>query len=365
MQKDELIYYGRQMRLPEIGSAGQERLKRSSILLIGLGGLGSPLALYLAAAGIGRIGVVEFDQIDASNLHRQILYDSSQVGRLKLECGVARIRALNPFIQVEAHPVRFSATNARALVSDYDVVADGADNFSTRYLVNDACVLEGKPLVSASILGFEGQLSVFGYDGGPCYRCLYPAPPPAGAVPSCAEAGVLGALPGVMGSLQACEALKILLRTGDVVSGRLVHFDALTMTFSDLRFQRAGDCAICGPKATIRDVVETVEACETTPEITAEELAARLKAGTITLIDVREAEERAESSIPGSVHMPLRDVLSFGLSFPFDCALALHCRSGARSARGVASLRARGFTNVVNLRGGISAWGYDDTESDR
>lgn len=252
----ELAHYSRHLNLREVGLEGQAKLKRASVLLVGLGGLGSPLALYLAAAGVGRMGIVEFDAVDASNLHRQILFGDSQAGKHKLACGARRLRDLNPHIEIEEHPVALSRDNARDIVSRYDIVADGADNFATRYLVNDACVLEGKPLVSASILAFEGQLSVYNHGGGPCYRCLFPAPPPPGLVPSCAEGGVLGVLPGVMGTLQATEVIKLILGLGDVASGKLVHYDALALAFTTFRVPRDSQCALCGDDPTITALVD-------------------------------------------------------------------------------------------------------------
>src|SRR5210317_1220523 len=252
----ELAHYSRHLSLREVGAEGQAKLKEASVLLVGLGGLGSPLAMYLAAAGIGRIGIGECDMVDASNLHRQVLFGSSQVGQAKLACGAERLRDLNPHIVIDEHACALTRENAREIAKEYDVVADGADNFATRYLVNDACVLEGKPLVSASILAFEGQLSVYNHGDGPCYRCLFPVPPPPGVVPSCAEGGVLGILPGVMGTLQATEVIKLVLGLGEVASGRLVHYDALALAFSSFRLSRDPQCAICGDAPTITGLVD-------------------------------------------------------------------------------------------------------------
>ena len=261
----ELAHYSRHLNLREVGLEGQARLRDASVLLVGLGGLGSPLALYLAAAGIGRIGIVEFDRVDASNLHRQVLFGASQIGEHKLTCGAARLRDLNPHITIDEHACALTRDNAREIVSGYDIVADGADNFATRYLVNDTCVLEDKPLASASILAFEGQLSVYNHDGGPCYRCLFPVPPPAGLVPSCAEGGVLGVLPGVMGTLQATEVIKLLIGIGDPLVGRLLLFDALEMSFRTLSVRKNPDCPICGDNPTVKELIDYEEFCGLKP----------------------------------------------------------------------------------------------------
>jgi adenylyltransferase/sulfurtransferase len=252
----ELTHYSRQLNLYDLGPGGQARLRDASALVVGLGGLGSSLALYAAAAGVGRIGLVEFDSVDPSNLNRQVLYGTSQLGRDKLDCGAARLRDLNPHIRIEEHPGALTRDNARQLVADYDVVADCADNFATRYLVNDACVLEGRPLVSASIFGFEGQLSVYNHDGGPCFRCVFPEPPPAGLLPSSFEGGVMGVLPGVLGTLQAAEVIKLAAGLGETASGRLVHYDALALRFSAFRVVRDTDCVLCGEKPTILDLAD-------------------------------------------------------------------------------------------------------------
>jgi sulfur-carrier protein adenylyltransferase/sulfurtransferase len=354
LSEQERLYYSRQMRLAEIGEQGQLRLKNSSVLVIGLGGLGSPAALYLTAAGIGTLGIVEFDQIDASNLHRQILYEAKQVGQSKLQSGAERLRSLNPHIKIIEHKTRFSAENALELVNQYDVVVDGADNFTTRYLVNDACVLKNKPLVSASILGFEGQLSVFHYQGGPCYRCLYPEPPEMGAVPSCAEAGVLGALPGIMGSLQASETLKIILGKGHVNSGRLLYFDALTTTFSDLKIHRQKDCAVCGERPTITKIMEVEQSCAVAQEISVTEVKKAM--ANYVLLDVREDDERAICKIEPSIHIPLAELPQRKNSLPKDKPIVCYCRSGNRSARAAQFLVEHGFTKVFNMTGGILNW---------
>lgn len=360
----ELAHYSRQLNLREVGLEGQAKLKHASVLLIGLGGLGSPLALYLAAAGVGRIGVVEFDTVDASNLHRQVLFGASQVGEPKLASGAARLRDLNPHVTIAEHPFALTKEVARDVVADYDIVADGADNFATRYLVNDACVLERKPLVSASILGFEGQLAVFNHEGGPCYRCLYPEPSPAGLVPSCAEGGVLGVLPGVMGTLQATEVIKVILSLGEVASGRLLHYDALTMTFSSFSISRDPHCALCGEHPTITGLVDYDAFCApdtadgtAIPQLPPAEVAAMLDAAPDTvLIDVRHSHERRLDSLPGSEHIPLEELTENGVPYPPSARLVVFCASGARSLLAAESLKQRGYDQVHNLAGGLAAW---------
>ena len=359
----ELAHYSRHLNLREVGPEGQARLKGASVLLVGLGGLGSPLAMYLAAAGIGRIGIVEFDVVDASNLHRQVLFGSSQVGQAKLACGAARLRDLNPHIAIDEHACALSRDNAREIIAAYDVVADGADNFATRYLVNDACVLERKPLVSASILAFEGQLAVYNHDDGPCYRCLFPVPPPPGVIPSCAEGGVLGILPGVMGTLQATEVIKLVLGLGEVASGRLVHYDALALAFSSFRLSRDPQCAICGNAPTITDLVDYDAFCgvgaaadSLVPQLAPSEAAALLGAADTVFIDVRDEHERLVDALPGSEHIPLRALIESGVPFPTSSRLVLFCASGSRSLLGAESLIKRGYDRVHNLEGGLSGW---------
>jgi len=362
--KSELAHYSRHLNLRDVGLEGQAKLKGASVLLVGLGGLGSPLALYLAAAGIGRIGIVEFDTVDASNLHRQVLYGDSQVGEHKLACGVARLRDLNPHITIDEHPFALSRDNAREVVSDYNIVADGADNFATRYLVNDACVLEGKPLVSASILAFEGQLAVYNHDGGPCYRCLFPVPPPAGLVPSCAEGGVLGVLPGVMGTLQATEVIKLILGLGEVASGSLVHYDALALAFSTFRVSRDPQCAMCGDNPSIEELVDYDAFCgvsaaaqSTIPQLTAAAVADLLDTSAdIILIDVRDAHERVVDSLPRSEHVPLNELIENGVPFPTSSRLVVFCATGVRSLLAAESLTKRGYDMVHNLEDGLSGW---------
>jgi adenylyltransferase/sulfurtransferase len=360
----ELAHYSRHLNLREVGPEGQAKLKQASVLLVGLGGLGSPLAMYLAATGVGRIGIVEFDTVDASNLHRQVLFVDSQAGQHKLACGAARLRDLNPHITIEEHPLALSRDNARNIVSGYDIVADGADNFATRYLVNDACVLERKPLVSASILAFEGQLSVFNHDGGPCYRCLFPEPPPPGLVPSCAEGGVLGVLPGVMGTLQATEVIKLVLGLGDVVSGKLVHYDALALALTTFRVSRDSRCALCGDDPTITALVDYDAFCgvgavaeSSIPQLSPKQAEELLdSAGDVVLIDVRELHERLVDSLPGSEHIPLTELIENGVPFPTSSRIVIFCATGVRSLVAAEALKKRGYDRVHNLDGGLSAW---------
>ena len=359
----ELAHYSRHFSLREVGPDGQAILKGASVLLVGLGGLGSPLALYLAAAGVGRIGIVEFDTVDASNLHRQVLFGNSQVGTAKLASGAERLRDLNPHIAIDEHPCALTRDNARELISRYDLVADGADNFATRYLVNDACVLEGKPLVSASIHAFEGQLSVYNQGDGPCYRCLFPVPPPPGVVPSCAEGGVLGVLPGVMGTLQATEVIKLVLGLGDIASGRLVHYDALALAFSNFHVARDPACVICGDEPTITELVDYDAFCGSNaaadslvPQMSPVEAAELLEATDAIFIDVRDMHERLADSLPRSEHIPLAELLANGVPFPAASQLVIFCATGSRSLLAAESLIKRGYALVHNLDGGLSGW---------
>jgi sulfur-carrier protein adenylyltransferase/sulfurtransferase len=365
VSQEELLRYGRHLILPEVGLQGQRRLKASSVLLVGAGGLGSPLALYLAAAGVGRIGIVDFDRVEASNLQRQVLYGGSSLGRAKLEAAEARLADLNPHVEVEAHAARLTSANALDLLQRYDVIADGTDNFPTRYLVNDACVLLGKPNVYGSIFRFEGQASVFDARRGPCYRCLYPEPPPPGLVPSCAEGGVLGVLPGVIGLIQGVEILKLLLDLGETLIGRLLLFDALAMRFREVRLEKDPACPICGEQPTIRELVDYEAFCGLTPapaadtelfEIGARELAAALERGETTLIDVREPHEYEIAHIEGARLIPLGRLPERMGELDSSDEIVLHCHTGERSMRAVEFLRQSGFRKLKNLRGGIDAW---------
>jgi adenylyltransferase/sulfurtransferase len=369
--------YSRHLLLPEIGEEGQRKLKRARVLCVGAGGLGSPAALYLAAAGVGTLGLIDFDVVDFSNLQRQIIHCTDDVGRSKLESARARIEALNPEVHVETFEARFSVANARTLVEAFDVIVDGTDNFPARYLVNDACVLYGKPNAWGSIFRFEGQAAVFAAPGGPCYRCLHPEPPPDGLVPNCAEAGVLGVLPGIVGTIQATEALKLILGIGDPLIGRFLVYDALKMRFRELKLRKDPDCPICGTQPTIIELRETGAFCEngdsprfpktlsektgTVPvfagEMTAGALKARIDAGSAPVIlDVREPFEAAICSLPDAVLIPLGQLPARLNELNPDAEIVVHCKSGGRSARAVALLREKGFSRAVNLSGGILNW---------
>src|SRR6187397_2223718 len=367
---DEILRYSRHLILPEVALEGQQRLKASRVLLIGAGGLGSPLALYLAAAGVGTIGLVDFDVVDVTNLQRQIVHGTSDVGRPKLESARDRLKDMNPHVHVEGYETRLTSENALEIVRDYDIVIDGTDNFATRYLTNDACVILGKPNVYGSIYRFEGRSSVFATEDGPCYRCLYPEPPPPGLVPSCAEGGVLGVLPGLVGTLQATEAIKLILGAGDSLVGRLLLVDALAMTFRALKVRRDPGCAICGDRPTIRTLIDYQQFCGVAPApppalpreftTTVEELKARIdRADRIWILDVREPNEAAICRIPGATLIPLRDLparvdeLPRGADAP---DIIVHCKMGGRSAKAVTLLREQGFTKLKNLEGGILAW---------
>ncbi len=371
LSRDELLRYSRHLILPEVGLKGQRRLKAASVLIVGAGGLGSPLALYLAAAGVGRLGLVDFDRVDASNLQRQVLYGTGSIGRPKLEAARERLADLNPGVRVDLHETRLSSENALELIAPYDVVVDGTDNFPTRYLVNDACALLGKPNVYGSIFRFEGQASVFDARVGPCYRCLYPDPPPPGLVPSCAEGGVLGVLPGVIGVLQGIETLKLLLGIGEPLVGRLLLFDALALTFRELALRKDPDCPLCGPKRTITALVDYEAFCGLSPveqadvnaqswEISARELSERLGRGdALTVIDVREPHEWEIAHLPGATLIPLNTLPARLAELDTRRELVLHCHHGQRSMRALEFLRQSGYRRLKNLRGGIDAWSKD------
>ena len=347
--------YARQITLPEIGEAGQEKLRRASVLIVGAGGLGSPAALYLAAAGVGTLGLVDFDRVDATNLHRQVLYGTSDVGRPKLEAAQERLQDLNPEVRVVPHAARLTSENALEIMRDYDVILDGTDNFATRYLVNDACVLLGTPNVYGSIFRFDGQVSVFATNEGPCYRCLYPEPPPPGLVPSCAEGGVLGILPGIVGSLQATEAIKLIVGIGETLAGRLLLFDALRTTFRVMKVRRR-----CEEHAPITRLIDYEEFCNPVQQtdITPAELAERLSSGAeIVLIDVREPYEWNAGHLDTATHIPLAQVPQRLAEIPKDRDVVMICRSGGRSAHAQEHLvRQHGYTRVKNLVGGMQRW---------
>jgi sulfur-carrier protein adenylyltransferase/sulfurtransferase len=350
--------YSRHLLLPEVGAEGQRRLREARVLCVGVGGLGSPAALYLAAAGVGTLGLVDFDVVDVTNLQRQIIHGTPDVGRSKLESARARLHHLNPDVRVETFDAHFSPSNAKALVDAFDVVLDGTDNFAARYLVNDACVLSGKPNAWGSIFRFEGQASVFSAPGGPCYRCLHPEPPPAGLVPSCGEAGVLGVLPGVIGSIQATEAIKLILGIGEPLIGRFLVYDALRMRFRDFRLPRDPQCPVCGTRPTITELREYAAFCAPeVSEMTVARLKARLDAGDRPVIlDVREASEAAICRLTGSILIPLGELERRLGELDPRSEIVVHCKSGGRSARAVALLRENGYGRAVNLSGGILKW---------
>ena len=357
--------YSRHLALREIGVAGQEKLKAARVLVIGAGGLGSPSTLYLAASGVGTLGVIDNDRVDVSNLQRQVIYDSAAVGESKAAAARERLLALNPQIQVIAHDVELRAANVRELFSAYDVVLDGTDRFSTRYLSNDACVLLRKPLVSAAIHRFEGQAMTYVPGAGPCYRCLFPEPPTDGLVPNCAEAGVLGVLPGVMGTLQATEAIKLIVGVGEPLVGRLLTYDALSMRFEEFRFKRRPDCAVCGDRPTIREPQDAPELCSTDALARVERIAPRAlkdalaRAGTRVIVDVREPKEFAVAHLEGAVNVPVGQLQSRIGELPSAAITVFVCRSGGRSltAAGIAS--AAGRAGVAHLEGGLLAWARD------
>lgn len=363
LSHDEILRYSRHLILPDVGFAGQRRLKQARVLLIGAGGLGSPLALYLAAAGVGTLGLVDFDVVDVTNLQRQILHGTKDVGRPKLESARDRIRDINPNVQVDAYETRLGSDNALEIIAGYDVVVDGTDNFATRYLTNDACVLLGTPNVYGSIYRFEGQVSVFATADGPCYRCLYRQPPPPGLVPSCAEGGVLGILPGIVGTLQATETIKLLLGIGDPLVGRLLLVDALGARFKQLTLRRDPTCPACGTRE-IQDLVDYDAFCGVSgddagdvPEITPSMLADRLEdADAPALIDVREPHEWEIARIPGARLVPLATLAESMSEFADTRDLVVHCKTGVRGARAVRQLRAAGLRRVWNLAGGIARW---------
>jgi sulfur-carrier protein adenylyltransferase/sulfurtransferase len=368
LSKDEILRYSRHLIMPEVGMEGQLKLRQAKVLTIGAGGLGSPLALYLAAAGVGRLGIVDFDVVDFTNLQRQIIHDTDDVGRLKLHSAADTIGDINPNVEVESFPTRLTSENALDIFKDYDVVADGTDNFPTRYLVNDACVLLGKPNVYGSIFRFEGQVSVFDAKHGPCYRCVYPEPPPPGLVPSCAEGGVLGVLPGIVGCLQALETIKTVLGIGKPLIGRLLLFDALGLKFRELKLRKNPECPICGPQATITKLIDYEQFCgirgeehavsTKVPEITPRQLKDMMgdHQRPFVLIDVREPHEYDICRIPGSRLIPLGDVPRRMHELNSADEIVVHCRSGARSARAVELLMKSGFRKIHNLKGGILAW---------
>jgi len=366
LSKEEILRYSRHLIMPEVGMEGQLKLKQARVLLIGTGGLGAPLGLYLAAAGVGHLGLVDFDTVDFTNLQRQVTFGTSDVGRSKVEAARERLANLNPEIEITVFETMLTSANALELFRDFDIIVDGTDNFPTRYLVNDACVLSGKVNVYGSIFRFEGQATVFGYPGGPCYRCLYPEPPPPGLVPSCAEGGVLGVLPGIVGSIQALETIKLILGKGEPLIGRLLLFDALQMRFRELKLRKNPDCPVCGGHPTVTKLIDYQEFCGirgqeaaptvSVPEITPRELKARLDHGDdVFILDVREPHEYQICQIGGHL-IPLGDLPRRVNELDSSREIVAHCRSGKRSADAVAFLRQAGFRKIWNLKGGILAW---------
>jgi molybdopterin/thiamine biosynthesis adenylyltransferase/rhodanese-related sulfurtransferase len=367
LTNDEILRYSRHLIMPEVGMDGQLKLKQAKVLCIGAGGLGSPLALYLAAAGVGKLGVVDFDIVDFTNLQRQIIHDTNDVGRPKLTSARETIADINPNVEVVGYETRLTSDNALDIFKDFDIVADGTDNFPTRYLVNDACVLLGKPNVYGSIFRFEGQASVFYAKEGPCYRCLYPEPPPPGLVPSCAEGGVLGVLPGIVGCLQALEAIKLILGRGKTLVGRLLVFDAMNMKFRELKLRKNPDCPVCGLHPTITKLIDYEQFCGirgeehvvqySVPEVTAPEVKKMMdEKKPFVLVDVREPHEFQICRIPGSILMPLGDVPKRMNELSSADDIVVHCRSGQRSGQAVQFLMKAGFRKIHNLKGGVLAW---------
>jgi adenylyltransferase/sulfurtransferase len=369
----DLSRYSRQLLLPEVNAQGQRQIKAARVLCIGAGGLGSPAALYLTAAGIGTLGLVDADRVDASNLQRQILYGTDDVGESKLEKARARLRQLNPDVEIVLHQTRLTSVNGTEIIANYDVIIDGSDNFPTRYLSNDVCVFSRKPNIYGSVFRFEGQASVFApHLGGPCYRCLFPEPPPPGAAPSCAEAGVLGILPGIIGLIQATEALKLIIGAGETLAGRLLHFDALKMKFREFNLRRDPQCPVCGDAPTIFEPIDYEQFCagpvepdwfaapEDVPTISVKELKAKMDDGeAFTLIDVREPFEYEIAHIAASRLIPLGELETRIDELPRTGTLVLQCHSGGRSEHAARLLREAGFDNAVNLEGGIDAWSVE------
>ena len=370
LTKEEILRYSRHLILPEVGMEGQRRLKNAKVLMIGTGGLGAPLGLYLAAAGIGRIGLVDFDVVDVTNLQRQVIHGTKDVGRLKIDSAADSMQDINPALKIDKYNVPLSSANALEIFKDYDVIVDGTDNFPTRYLVNDACVLLNKPNAYGSIFRFEGQATVFHHEDGPCYRCLYPEPPPPGLVPSCAEGGVLGILPAVIGSIQATETVKLILGKGTTLSGRLLLYDALNMKFRELRLRRNPECPVCGDNPTVKELIDYQEFCGIPQQAAAEaqeqgkmseitplELKARMDRGDdIFILDVREPHEYDIAKIEGSTLIPLGQVAQRVDELDSTADIIVHCKMGGRSAKAQGILKEMGFSRVTNLTGGILRW---------
>ncbi len=376
LSHEQILRYSRHLLMPEVGLQGQIKLKNSSVLVIGTGGLGSPVALYLAAAGIGRIGLVDYDIVDSSNLQRQVIHGTSTVGKLKVESAKERLQDLNPDIQVDVYNEPYTSENAMRLAKDYDLIIDGTDNFPTRYLTNDVCVMLGKPNIYGSIFRFDGQVSVFHAEKGPCYRCLFPEPPPPGLVPSCAEGGVLGILPGTIGTLQATEALKVLLGIGEPLIGKLLLYNALDMTFDFVQLKKNPKCRVCGPNADIKELIDYEEFCgvpghhadDTSAganwDITAQDLKARLERDpNLILLDVREPHELEIAAIQGAKNIPLGEVAQRMSELDSAEEMVVFCKRGSRSARAIEILSSAGFKKMKNLKGGINAWAEEVDKS--
>ena len=367
LSKEEILRYSRHLIMPEVGMEGQLKLKNAKVALIGTGGLGAPLGMYLAAAGIGRIGLVDFDVVDFTNLQRQVIHGTKDVGRKKLDSAADTMLDINPYVEIDRHETALTSENALQILKDYDIVVDGTDNFPTRYLVNDACVLLGKPNVYGSIFRFEGQATVFAYQGGPCYRCLYPEPPPPGLVPSCAEGGVLGILPGTIGLIQATETVKLILGIGEPLVGRLLLYDALAMRFRELKLRRNPECPVCGDHPTIRELIDYQQFCgipnqphepvAAEGDIDPAEVKAKIDRGDpFVLIDVREPHEYQICNIPFAKLIPLGDLPKRVNELDSADEIVAHCKSGMRSAKAVDFLKQAGFRKVRNMKGGILAW---------
>jgi adenylyltransferase/sulfurtransferase len=367
LTNEEIARYSRHLILPEVGVNGQLKLKQAKVAMVGAGGLGAPLGLYLAAAGVGRVGIVDFDVVDASNLQRQVIHGTKDIGRKKLDSAADRMRDINPNIEIDKYDAGLTSANALEILREYDLVVDGTDNFPTRYLVNDACVLLGKPNVYGSIFRFEGQATVFAYEDGPCYRCLYPEPPPPGLVPSCAEGGVLGILPGIIGVVQATEAVKIILGIGETLKGRLLLYDALGMRFRELKLRRDKECPVCGDHPTVKELIDYQEFCGVKPVSTqgvpatgvidVVEVKKKLDAGEkFLLLDVREPHEYQIARIAGSTLIPLGQLPARLGELDKNAEIVAHCKMGGRSQQAVDLMKANGFTNVRNMTGGITAW---------
>src|SRR3954451_12197573 len=367
LSNDEVARYSRHLILPEVGMEGQLKLKQAKVLMVGAGGLGAPLGLYLAPAGIGRIGIVDFDVVDASNLQRQVIHGTTDLGRKKLDSAADSMKNINPHLTVDKFDTALNSENSLEIFRDYDIVVDGTDNFPTRYLVNDACVLSKKPNVYGSIFRFEGQATVFAYEDGPCYRCLYPEPPPPGLVPSCAEGGVLGILPGLIGVVQATETVKIILGIGETLKSRLLLYDALGMTFRELRLRRDPDCPVCGNNPTVTKLIDYQQFCGVVPQPTQPQMAEGVidpaevkrkqdRGDKFTLIDVREPHEYQIARIPGAKLIPLGELPKHLGELDPSAEIVAHCKSGARSQKAVDLMKQNGFKNVRNMTGGILAW---------